>query len=547
VKFLEARKIVREFTGGEPLSLLLGLSGTAEPLELYLAAAGALRGRALTTRSLPFGTLAQHLRQAGGPERGEVLLLLPWDFAPDADWRSGIPPEAREPAEVERGIEAVGKLLAPWRGSPMFYLPAPFLPLAADPARNAALAARIEAEALHAGARLLPAETFSLATYLGSGCPVGGAHLGQVALQLVAAALDVATAPKKVLVTDFDEVLWSGVLAEEGVDGIVMGPEGKGYRHFIYQSLLLRLRREGVLIAGVTRNSPEIVAEVFARGGMPLRESDFVAILASYGAKSAQISQLGERLNLGLDSFVFVDDNPIEVSEVSSQLPHVLVRRFPDRDELLPELVAGLVADFHRDVLTREDRDRTELYRRRLEGIAPSQLRGADLSGFLRDLGMTLTIQERSTGDRSRVVQLINKTNQFNLNGRRLDDADIAAVLAAGGRLFGASLSDRSGSHGEILACLVDAGGTMRSFVMSCRVFQRRVEYAFMTWLCSQPDPPSRLEFTETPRNEPFRMFIDDPAFSPGDSGLELDPAHFRERHAAVLALFTLDAPEPAS
>jgi FkbH-like protein len=543
---LEARKILREFQGGEALPFLLALSGTAEPLELYLTAAAALRSRDLKLRSLPFGTLAQHLRQPSSPESGEVLLLLPWDFAPDADWRSGVSPEAREPAEIERGIEAMGKLLLARRGRPMFYLPAPFLPLAADPGKNAALGARIQAEALHAGTRLLPPDAFSLATYLNSGCPVGGTHLGQVALELVSAVLDVATAPKKVLVTDFDDVLWSGVVAEEGVGGIAMGPEGKGYRHFIYQSLLLRLRREGVLIAGVTRNSPEIVAEVFAQGNMPLAESDFVAILASYGAKSSQIRQLGERLNLGLDSFVFVDDNPIEVGEVSSQLPEVIVRRFPDRDELLPELVANLVADFHSDVVTAEDRDRTELYRRRLEGIAPSQLSGGDLSGFLRDLGMTLTIQERSTGDRARVVQLINKTNQFNLNGRRLDDADIGAVLAAGGRLYGASLSDRSGSHGEILACLTDAGGTVRAFVMSCRVFQRRVEYAFLAWICSQPSPPTRLDFTETPRNEPFRMFLADPAFSPADDGLQLDPARFREQHAASLELFAIESREPA-
>jgi FkbH-like protein len=364
---------------------------------------------------------------------------------------------------------------------------------------------------------------------------------------MVAALLEVARPPRKVLVTDFDEVLWSGVLAEDGVAGIAMGPDGKGYRHFIYQSLLLRLRKEGVLLAGVTRNSPEIVAEVFAKGGMPLKVSDFVAVLASYGAKSAQIRQLGERLNLGLDAFVFVDDNPIEVSEVSSQLPEVLVRRFPDREEALPGLIAELVADFHRETLTAEDRDRTELYRRRLEGIAPSQLSGGDLSGFLRELGMTLTIHDRSTGDRTRVVQLINKTNQFNLNGRRLEDGDVAAILAAGGRLYGASLADRSGSHGEILACLIDAGGTVRALVMSCRVFQRQVEYAFLAWLSGRPHPPTRLDFAETPRNEPFRMFLASPSFAPGEAGVALDPGRFLEHHAASLELFTLDGPEPTS
>ena len=121
---------------------------------------------------------------------------------------------------------------------------------------------------------------------------------------------------------------------------------------------------------------------------------------------------------------------------------------------------------------------------------------------------MTLTLQERSQGDRTRAVQLINKTNQFNLNGRRITEAEVAEVVAAGGRLYTASLSDRSGSHGEILACLVSVDGSITAFAMSCRVFQRRVEHAFLAWLASQPHPPSAMEWAGTPRNEPFAQFL---------------------------------------
>jgi FkbH-like protein len=133
---------------------------------------------------------------------------------------------------------------------------------------------------------------------------------------------------------------------------------------------------------------------------------------------------------------------------------------------------------------------------------------GADISRFLKDLGMTLTLHDRSRGDRTRAVQLINKTNQFNLNGRRVTDPEIGDVLEAGGRLYSASLSDRSGSHGEILSCLVSAEGVITAFVMSCRVFQRRVEHAFLAWLASQPHPLGAMDWASTPRNEPFAQFL---------------------------------------
>jgi FkbH-like protein len=267
-------------------------------------------------------------------------------------------------------------------------------------------------------------------------------------------------------------------------------------------------------------------------------------VLAGYGAKSAQISHLARSLNLGLESFVFVDDNPVELAEVATALPQVTIRTFPDRDEGIPALFQELAADFRRDVITAEDRNRTEMYRRRFESIAPIELAGADLTAFLRELSMTLTIHDRSSGDRTRAVQLINKTNQFNLNGRRVEDADIASILAGGGRLYGASLADRTGSHGEILSCLVDSRGVMRAFVMSCRVFQRRVEHAFLAWLCAQAGAPTLLDYAETPRNEPFRIFLRDAAFTVSGDAVKLDPDAFRTGHGESLGLFALRPPE---
>jgi len=296
-------------------------------------------------------------------------------------------------------------------------------------------------------------------------------------------------------------------------------------------------------VAGVTKNDPDLARAPLESPESVLRPDDFVSILASYNAKSSQIRELAEQLNLGLDSFVFVDDNPVELAEVERALPEVHTVAFPDRVADLPALIARLSRHFHREALTVEDRERTEMYRRRLVGVVPKDAEGADLAGFLAGLEMRLTIQDRSSGDRERAVQLINKTNQFNLNGIRRGDDEVGAILAAGGALYGASLADRHGSHGEILACLVDADATVRSLVLSCRVFQRRVEQAFLVWLAAHQEGDLTLEFCETERNEPVRRFLRDPAVSETEGSWTVDLAAFREAHRGDLDLFEVEVP----
>ena len=540
MNFLEARRLVSTFQGGEPLTFLFALSGTAEPFALYLRAAAAQRGRAADVRFLPFNTLAQALRVDADPLVTEVFLLLPWDFAPEADWRSGVPESVDHEALAARAAETAS-LLARRSQARVLYLPAPLPPLFSDPARGAAFARSLESLALGLGARLLPADAFALGGYLSSGCPVGGTSIGRVAEAVVEAAAAPRAEARKILVSDLDDVLWSGVLAEEGLEGIACEPSGPGYRHFVYQSLLRRLRREGTVLAAVSRNDPDVVLAPFRSGRMLLREEDFVAIIASYHAKSAQIRELAQRLNLGLDSFVFVDDNPVEVAEVSLALPGVRCVAFPHRDDELAQFLDELASLFPHRVITAEDRERTDMYRRHLEGMATHDVQGADLTRFLQDLKMTLTIHDRSRGDRTRAVQLINKTNQFNLNGRPVTDEQVDAILDAGGRLLSATLADRTGSHGEILACLMTVDNTITSFVMSCRVFQRRVEYAFVSWLAAQPNPPAGLEWASTPRNTPFQQFLDEVAGPLNGAGfVRLDPVTVVQRHARDVGLFAL-------
>ena len=538
MNFLEARRILASFGGGPELSFLFALSGTAEPLQLYLEAAGAQRGLLARPRFLPFNTLPQHL--AGAPDQGPtVYLLLPWDFVPEADWRSGVP-SARP--DVAQSLDRAREVADAIRRRPLskaLYLPAPFPPLTGSPARDRALQYTLEGVAAELGARFLPREAFALGAYFSSGCPIGGAWLGRVGIAAIEALATAPSSPAKVLVTDLDNTLWAGVIAEDGPEGIRFGPEGAGYRHFAYQTLLARLRREGTILAAVSRNDPAVVLPPLRSGQMPLHEDDFVATIASYHAKSAQIRELATQLNLGLDAFVFVDDNPVEREEVRQALPAVRCLPFPTTDEELPAALDRLAELFAREALTEEDRERTALYRRRMDGLAPSDASGGDLTRFLTDLQMRLRMHDRSKGDRTRAVQLINKTNQFNANGRRWTEEEVATILARGGRLYGASLADRSGEHGEVIACLIDADGTVEAFVMSCRVFQRRAESAFLASLASRGIHPSTIRHAATERNEPFRQFLRDPAFETAAKELvRFDPEAFATAHSDDLGLF---------
>lgn len=540
MRFLEAQAILARHGGGEPLPLLLAMSGSPGALPLFLRALAAQRRRAARVRTLPFATLRQHLL-AVPPDEPELLLLLPWDLAPACDWRAGAPrPRELEPAALLDEARALAACLA-GRTAHLFYLPAALPPLLTARGADQGLALALATIAHDADATLLPAAAFALGGYLSSGTPFASACLGDLAAALLGPLLGPGGG-YKVLVTDLDNVMWRGVVGEDGLDGIHYRNEGLGFRHFVYQTLLARLQCRGVLLAAVSRNDDDLARAPFAGGRMLLGEQDFIAILASYQPKSAQIAALAAQLGLGRDAFVFVDDNPVELAEVAEQLPEVRCLRFPGQDDELPQFLATLAQCFARAAVTAEDRGRTELYRRRLAGLAPQAAAGSDLTAFLRGLEMTLEIRDGSVGDRQRAVQLIAKTNQFNLNGVRRDDAEVAALLERGGRLWVASLADRHGSHGEILACLIDHHGVVRSLVMSCRVLQRRVEYAFLAWLAQGPHCPVALAYVATARNEPMAQFLRDPAFTHDGDIVYFDAERFVARHGGAVGVFEVVA-----
>ena len=534
--FLEAKKLLAALRDAEKLPFLMAMSGTPDQLKLYLRAHAARTGLDAQVGTLAFGTLGQHLfSEATGTE---VFLLLPWDLSPECDWRSGMSGTLADVDAILARAQQVAALLTK-RKACLAYLPAPIPPICAAWSDNVRLATELTALAVRAGAALLSPNHFSLATYLANGSPMAGGALSIVAEVLVNLLFIPPSGTFKVVATDADNTLWAGLVGEDGVGAVSAEPHGRAFRHFVYQGFLLRLKSAGIMLAVISRNDEDMVRAPLDSGRMPLKIEDFVAIRAGYGAKSDHVRALAESLNLGADSIVFIDDNPVELAEVASALPGVTCQAFPAKDEDLPAFLDRLALLFDRRSVTAEDAERTEMYHRRVASHPPTE--GVGLTDFLKGLDMVLTLGDRTNDDWTRAHQLINKTNQFNLNGRRMEEAQVATILAEGGHMFVALLEDRTGSHGEIMACLVDRDGKVHALVMSCRVFQRRVEYAFLVWLLGRwRGPALSFAFDATQRNEPLRNFLADPAFANGGECWTLDRSAFTAAHVDDLSLFNI-------
>ena len=209
-----------------------------------------------------------------------------------------------------------------------------------------------------------------------------------------------------------------------------------------------------------------------------------------------------------MEDFVFIDDNPVEIEEVKSVLPSVTCIQFPKDVTQLPIFLDQLHCLFPIENVTKEDSNRTELYKKMKKSSVLSSTKESDITSFLKSLSMEMDIYERDAKNNDRAVQLINKTNQFNLNGIRRPKEDCDRLLANGARLITANLKDKNGDHGEVLVILIDKNSRVLSFVMSCRIFQRQAEFIFLSEIFNMGVEEISMNYLATERNEPFRLFL---------------------------------------
>ena len=294
----------------------------------------------------------------------------------------------------------------------------------------------------------------------------------------------------KALVLDLDNTLWGGVIGDDGMAGIVLGQgSALGEAHAAFQAYAKAMAQRGVILAVCSKNDEKNALEPFdSHPEMVLRRSDIACFVANWTDKATNLREIARRLNIGIDSLVFVDDNPAERAIIRQELPMVAV---PEVGED-PALFAQTVADagyFEAVRLTEEDRARAGQYQANLE--RESALEGAtDMDAYLRSLDMELRWNRFDAVGAARIVQLVNKTNQFNLTTRRTTPEAVAAIIADDTALsLQLRLLDRFGDNGIIAIVAGRREGAdlvIGTWLMSCRVLGRGAEAATLNLVAAE-------------------------------------------------------------
>jgi FkbH-like protein len=328
---------------------------------------------------------------------------------------------------------------------------------------------------------------------------------------------------RKVIVLDCDQTLWTGVCAEDGISGIRCDAPRKALQEF------MRAQQDaGMLLAACSKNNEADVLEVFNTcSDMVLRKEHFAAWRVNWEPKSANIRSLANELRLGLDSFIFIDDNPVECAEVEANCPGVLVLQVPQDPAEIPRWLKHLWV-FDKLKVTVEDRNRTAMYH---QNRLREQLMAESLSmaEFVAGLRLQIKIAPATSGQLPRLAQLTERTNQFNCTTIRRSEAELTQLWRSGThQLLSISVSDRFGDYGLVGLVIynLDADAVVvDSFLLSCRVLGKGVEHRMLATLGKIATAAGLgrvdIPFCQTARNQPAWDFLNEvgAAFRQGTNG----------------------------
>jgi FkbH-like protein len=525
--FPRAETVARKLKGSLPARRLIRLalvgSCTTSLLRSVLELLFFRDGIEAEIYEAPFGVFRQEIGDPGsGLHRfapGFVVLLLNWRDA-------GLPFLTGEPGPAAERV--AGEIHALWDGllgvhscqviQPLFDIPPsdPFLALSSLlPGGRASMIGEINRLlGRHAppGVTLLDTPRLAATHAVSWDDPVTWSAaklhpspdalplLGEEIVSVIRGALGLSS---KLIAVDLDNTLWGGVIGEDGMGGIVLGPPSPlGERFQELHRYLQGLAQRGILLAVVSKNNLGDAEEVFRRHDSAiLRMEDFVMFLANWDQKPANLRRLAETLALGTDSFVFLDDNPAERAAVRAELPDAIV---PEISGEPSETIAALERGryFQAIQFTPEDASRGVSYaaRARLQEARHSE--GGD---YLLDLGMEIEWGAVDPSTAARVAQLINKTNQFNLTTRRYTQPEVEAFMASPRRWFRwFRLRDRFADHGLVAVLLAERAGelwTVDLWLMSCRTIGRGVEQFMFNKLveAARADNAARIEAAYLP------------------------------------------------
>jgi FkbH-like protein len=339
-------------------------------------------------------------------------------------------------------------------------------------------------------------------------------------------------APKKGIIVDLDETLWKGILGDDGIDGVHWDLDHKAQHHGLFQRFLNALSAEGTLVAVASKNAPEMVDQIFSsRSDLLLTSSDIFPIEVHWRPKSESVTRILDAWNVSADAVVFVDDSPLEIAEVSAAHPGIHCRRFPaDHLSSFALFLAELREMFAKETIHEEDSIRAQSLRTRSELLESAK--HADPETLLRDLKSELVFDLSADPSDQRALDLVNKTNQFNMNGRRINEPQWKQACAiAGAFVLTCTYSDKFGTLGKIAVLSGIAEGSrvsIQSWVMSCRAFARRIEFASLAQLFRAFSADEIvLEYRRTERNAPFSDMLRSLGVEPVDGQVRLSRTQF--------------------
>ncbi|HXD67190.1 MAG TPA: HAD-IIIC family phosphatase [Solirubrobacteraceae bacterium] len=552
---------------GEPFTVWLACG--CEPLHLRTFLAAELMGRLAATpvevHTGFFDDLAGNIERASDAGDDPVAVIVEW---PDLDPRLGLrrlggwrPDQLDDIVKQTRtALERLERSILTAAGGRRVVCVMPTLtlpPLFPQPPRQsgphelalramaAGTAARLSSEpgvSLVSHQRLdslsPPAARRDVKAELAAGFPYSLDHASALAALL--AELLCPPVPRKGLITDLDETLWAGVLDEAGPQDVSW--TGDDHRHALYQQFLASLAGAGVLIGVATRNDPSLVAAALARADLLIAPDALYPVEVTWGAKSHAVRRILETWNIAADAVVFIDDSPLERDEVRQHLPRLLPLALPADDDDMPPFLEHLRALFGKDELSAEDGLRLESIRaaRALHSALAADDGSAD---FLAGVDGAIEFCH-GTAQASRALELIGKATQFNLNGQRVTEADLAKAAQRGGELVTVSYTDRFGPLGVIAALLVtpgDGGPAIDAWAMSCRAFARRVEHHTLRHVFDRfAADEVAFGFHPTTRNVAVREFLTSLDGCQSRGRLRVTRANF-ERSAPPLVHRVLD------
>lgn len=380
-------------------------------------------------------------------------------------------------------------------------------------------------------------EMFDSKMYYMAGCTMSMAAAKKLAGEYMRYILPILSMNKKCLVLDLDNTLWGGIAAEDGLEGVCLDLTGKGRCYYDFQQEVLNLYRRGIFIAAASKNNPEDALEIINKHPhMLLREKHFAAMRINWTDKATNLKEIASELNIGTDSLVFFDDNPVERELVKSILPEVAVVDVPADAAGYCDALRSLPL-FETLQITEEDKRRNEMAAQNRER-AQYLAKAGNLDDYLAGLDTVIEVIPANDFMLPRVSQMTLKTNQFNMTTRRYLLSQLREMTDRGDHcILCCTVTDRFGDNGITGCCIARLDGDtawLDTFLMSCRVLGRQVEFAFLGEAVRYLREKKNIkkiyaEYIPTPKNRANAGFYEKAGFRPAASDedhtvFELEP-----------------------